>query len=159
VGTDRWIAIAVKNEEQWRNLCAVMERPDLRSDVRFTTQAARLAHQDALDEQIAAWTKTKDTFQLEARLQAEGIPASVVQGMQDLADDPQLRHREHFVQLSHPTHGTTTVEGSRFRLSRTPAQVTGSAPTLGRDNQHVLETLLGYSEERITQLVAAGVVE
>jgi benzylsuccinate CoA-transferase BbsF subunit len=120
---------------------------------------ARLAHQDLLDEQIASWTKERDLFQAEAMLQAQGIPASAVRPMQELSQDPQLVHRGHFVQLTHPTHGTTTVEGSRFRLSRTPAQVTGAAATLGRDNQYVLETILGYSEERITELVAAGVLE
>jgi benzylsuccinate CoA-transferase BbsF subunit len=79
--------------------------------------------------------------------------------MHELYHDPQLAHRGHFVQLSHPSHGTTTVEGSRFRLSRTPARVAGSAPTLGRDNQYVLDTILGYSEEQITALVAEGVLE
>jgi crotonobetainyl-CoA:carnitine CoA-transferase CaiB-like acyl-CoA transferase len=63
------------------------------------------------------------------------------------------------VQLTHPKYGETTVEGSRFRLSRTPATITGSAATVGKDNQYVLETLLGYSEERITELVAAGILE
>ena len=159
VGIDRWIAIAVTNDSQWQALCTVMERPDLLHDERFVTMVARLAHQDLLDEQIASWTKERDLFQAEAMLQAQGIPASAVRPMHELSQDPQLVHRGHFVQLTHPTHGTTTVEGSRFRLSRTPAQVTGAAATLGRDNQYVLETILGYSEERITELVAAGVLE
>ena len=60
------------------------------------------------------------------------------------------------VELEHPTYGTTPVEGSRFRLLRTPAVVAGPAPTLGRDNQWVLETLLGYDAERVTELVVAG---
>lgn len=123
------------------------------------TMAARLAQQGGLDEEIANWTKERDLFQLEATLQAQGIPASAVRTMRELSQDPQLVDRGHFVQLRHPTHGTTTVEGSRFRPSRTPARVTGSAPTLGRDNQYVLETMLGYSPERITELVAAGVLE
>jgi crotonobetainyl-CoA:carnitine CoA-transferase CaiB-like acyl-CoA transferase len=158
-GTDRWIAIAVTNDTQWQALCTVMERPDLLQDERFMTMAARLAQQDALDEQIASWTKERDLFQMEATLQTQGIPASAVRTMHELSQDPQFVHRGHFVQLTHPTHGTTTVEGSRFRLSRTPTRITGSAPTLGRDNQYVLETILGYSEERITELVAAGVLE
>ncbi len=44
-------------------------------------------------------------------------------------------------------------------MSRTPAQVGGSAPTLGRDNQYVLETLLGYDNDRIAELVIAGALE
>jgi crotonobetainyl-CoA:carnitine CoA-transferase CaiB-like acyl-CoA transferase len=136
-----------------------MERADLLDNPRFVTMTARLAHQDELDVQITAWTKDKDLSQAEALLQARGVPASAVRTMHELASDPQLLHRGHFVQLAHPKYGTTTVEGSRFRLSRTPARIEGSAPTMGRDNQYVLETLLGYNEEQITKLVAAGVLE
>ena len=63
------------------------------------------------------------------------------------------------MQLDHPKFTKTTVENSRFRLSRTPAEVRSSAPTLGGDNQYILETILGYSDERITELAAAGVLE
>ena len=158
-GTDCWIAIAVTSDEQWRGLCTVMERTDLLTDTRFATKATRLAHQHELDEHLTAWTKDQDKFELEAALQTAGVPANAVRTMQELAADPQLLHRQHFVQLDHPKFGKTTIEGSRFRLSRTPAQIEGAAPTLGRDNQYVLETLLGYSEERITEIVASGALE
>ena len=158
-GTDRWIAIAVTNNEQWQALCAAMERPELRRDERFATPSGRLAHDVELDAQVAAWTKDQDLFRVEATLQARGVPASAVRTLHELYTDPQLAHRGHFVELEHPTHGKTTVEGSRFRLSRTPAQVSGSAAILGRDNHYVLQTILGYSEERVTELVAAGALE
>jgi crotonobetainyl-CoA:carnitine CoA-transferase CaiB-like acyl-CoA transferase len=158
-GTDRWVAVAVTNDEQWQALCEVMQRPDSRHDGRFATAPARLAHQDELDADLASWTKDKDLFEIETMLQARGVPAYAVRTMHEITADPQLVHRGHFVQLDHPTHGKTTVEGTRFRLSRTPARIAGSAATMGRDNQYVLETILGYSEERITELVAAGVVE
>ncbi|MGE0821834.1 MAG: CaiB/BaiF CoA transferase family protein [Candidatus Binatia bacterium] len=154
-----WIAIAVTSEAQWSSLCTAMARPELSTDARFATMSARLAQQDTLDEMLTNWTKTHDPSQLETLLQSQRVPASVVQTMHELARDPQLTHRSHLVQLSHPTYGTTTVEGSRFRLSRTPARIEGSAPTSGRDNQQVLETVLGYSDERITELVASGALE
>jgi crotonobetainyl-CoA:carnitine CoA-transferase CaiB-like acyl-CoA transferase len=158
-GTDRWIAIAVENDQQWGTLCIAMGRSDLLDDERFTTRSARLAHQDELDEIVSAWTNTQDRFQAETALQARGIPAGAVRSMHELYTDPQLQHRHHFVRLEHHTLGAVTVEGSRFQLSRTPARVEHPAPTWGRDNQYVLETILGYNEEQITELVAAGVLE
>src|SRR5262249_3782103 len=130
--------------------------PELASEPRFATAEARRGHRDELDAALAAWTTTHDAHEAEALLQAGGIPASVVQTSRDLLDDPQLAHRRHFVRLDHPTHGATTLEGSRFRLSRTPAEIAGTAATFGRDNQYVLATILGYGEERIAALVAAG---
>jgi crotonobetainyl-CoA:carnitine CoA-transferase CaiB-like acyl-CoA transferase len=155
-GSDRWIAIAVHDDAQFAALARVMEQPALASDPRFATADARRAHREALDALIAAWTGEREPHETEAALQAVGVAAAVCANSADLLADPQLVHREHFRQLSHPAYGTTPVEGSRFRLSRTPAVVDGPAPTLGRDNQWVLETLLGYSEERITELVVAG---
>lgn len=155
-GKDRWIALAVETEAQWEALCAVMERPDLRQDGRFTTVADRLAHQDELDAAVGAWTVKLDAAQLEATLQARGVPAHVVSTMAEMANDPQLLHQHHFVELEHPTLGKTVVEAPRSRLSRTPAQVRYSTPTLGRDNQHLLTTILGYSEEKISEVTAGG---
>jgi benzylsuccinate CoA-transferase BbsF subunit len=157
-GTDRWLAIAVRDDAQWQALCEVMGRPELGQDRRFATSTARLAHRDALDLILTAWTQEHDAHVAEAVLQVRGVPASVVQNSQELSNDPQLLQRGHLVQLPHPLHGTTTVEGSRFKLSRTPAHVECAAPTLGRDNQYVLETILGYSAERIAALTAAGVL-
>ena len=158
-GEDRWVAIAVGSDEQWQALCDAMERPELLRDERFATAAARLAHQDELDAIVAEWTQGREAEVAEATLQAQAVPASVVQNSSEIYADPQLAHRGHFVEVEHPMHGTITIEGSRFRLSRTPARFERSAPMLGQDNQYVLETILGYSTERIGELVAEGVLE
>jgi crotonobetainyl-CoA:carnitine CoA-transferase CaiB-like acyl-CoA transferase len=155
-GADRWIALAIETEAQWEALCLMMERPDLQRDARFATVAGRLAHQDELDAAVGAWTAKREALQLEAALQARGVPAHVVATMAEMATDSQLLHRRHFIELEHPTFGKTVVEGSRSRLSQTPARVRYSTPTLGRDNQHVLTTILRYSEEKISEVTAGG---
>jgi len=157
-GQDCWLAIAVHTDAQWQALCEVMQGPDLGDDSRFATLAARLTHRETLDTILAVWTQAHRAQEAEAMLQARGVPASAVHNSQDLYDDPQLTHRGHFVALPDPLHGTTTVEGSRFRLSRTPARVERAGPTLGRDNQYVLETILGYSPERIAALTTGGIL-
>lgn len=158
-GEDRWLALAVQTDQQWQALCAVMNKPELAQDSRFAATATRLMHQDELDEIISAWTRTQDRFAMEGQLQARGVAAGAVLGLYELAHDQQLQHRGHFVPLEHHTLGKITVEGSRFRMSRTPAEVKRSAPTWGQDNQYVLEEILGYSEEKITELIAAEALE
>lgn len=158
-GEDRWIAIGVETDDQWRSLCEVINRPDLGTDERLATVEGRLANQDELDNAMNQWTRQFDPHVAEQRLQAKNVPASAVVNIHELYEDKQLRHRQHFVDLEHPDFGKTTVEGSRFRFSRTPARVSGKAPTLGRENQHVLENILGYDEDKITELVVAEVLE
>jgi crotonobetainyl-CoA:carnitine CoA-transferase CaiB-like acyl-CoA transferase len=158
-GHDRWVAIAVDGDAAFVALCAAMQRPELASDPRFATAGARRAHTDALDAEVTAWTQTRDPGEIERRLQADGIAASTVQGSAALGADPQLVHRGHFLTVPHTDLGSTTIEGARFRLSRTPARAPDAAPTYGRDTARVLTELLGYDEARITALVASGVLE
>ncbi len=155
-GQDRWIAIVCRDDDEWRRLCAAIGRPELGSDLRYATASERLKRREELDGIIARWTREMNPHDIEATLQSHGIPAHEVQNSRQAWRDPHLQHRGHFVALPHPTYGTTTVEGPRARLSRTPARVRQAAPTLGQHNQYVLETILGYGEDRITELVAAG---
>jgi crotonobetainyl-CoA:carnitine CoA-transferase CaiB-like acyl-CoA transferase len=61
--------------------------------------------------------------------------------------------------VDHAEHGTTWVEGSRFTLSRTPAQITTGGPTYGQHTFDVLGDILGYDADRIAELAVAGVLE
>ena len=158
-GDDRWVAIGVETDDQWRSLCQVMNRPDLGSDERLATVKGRLANQDELDKAINEWTSQHGPYDAEDKLQAQHVPASAVETMLEQYEDKQLQHRGHFVDLDHPDFGKTTVEASRFKFSRTPAQIRGAAPTLGRENQNVLKNILGYNEDKITELVVAEVLE
>lgn len=158
-GDDRWVAISAADEAQWRALCAAIGQPELAEDARFADLDVRLGHLEAIDAVITEWTSTRDAQAIEAELQAVGVPAHSVDGSARLLNDPQLAHRGHFVTLEHPVHGTTTVEGSRAHLSRTPARVERAAPTFGRDNFEVLTEILGYDAERVAELAAANVLQ
>jgi crotonobetainyl-CoA:carnitine CoA-transferase CaiB-like acyl-CoA transferase len=158
-GVDSWIAIAVDGDAAFTALCGAMERGDLAADPRFATATARRSHEDALDAEIAAWTRRREAGLIEQRLQAHGVAASVVQDSVALCADPQLLHRGHFLTPSHPELGCTTIEAPRLRLSRTPARRPEVAPTSGADTAYVLTELLGYDEARVTELVASGVLE
>lgn len=153
---DRWVAIACRDDHQWHRLCALMARPDLVGDNRFRSSDDRQRNRAELDALISDWTRQRNRHEIEEVLQAQGIPASAVQDSEDCIRDRQLLHRGHFVELSHTTLRKTTVESSRLHLSRTQARVDRAAPTLGEHSHYVLETVLGYDEERISELAMAG---
>ncbi|MCY3733089.1 MAG: CoA transferase, partial [Chloroflexi bacterium] len=88
-----------------------------------------------------------------------GVPAHAVQDSAACFADPQLQHRNHFVELTHPTQGQSVVEGARIVFDRTPAGRPQVAPTMGADNDAVLRELLGYSDEQIIELVASGALQ
>jgi crotonobetainyl-CoA:carnitine CoA-transferase CaiB-like acyl-CoA transferase len=158
-GDDSWIAVACASEEHWTALCALMGREDLARDARFANADARLANQDDLDAFISAWTRKFDGFDLESKLQAQKIPAAKVASSTDMLGDPQLLHREHIAELEHPKLGKIPVERWPFKLSRTPGGPTRTSPILGNDNSYVLETILGYSRDRIREVLNREVLK
>ncbi len=157
-GPDTWIAIAIEDDAGFRTLCQELDRPDLANDARFADAASRVENAEALDTIVTELVTGRDGGALEAALQARGVAAHVVLDSAGAVADPQLVARGHFVPLEADGQ-RTVVEDTRSRLSRTPARVRGGPPTLGRDNQEVLRELLGYDEDRITELVIAGVLD
>ena len=107
---------------------------------------------------MVAWTRRHDAEKAAAALQAAGVPAHPALDTPGLFADAQLRHREHFLEVACDLYPTTTVESSRLQLSRTPARKPERTLSLGRDNAHVLEEILGYSPERVAELASGGVL-
>jgi crotonobetainyl-CoA:carnitine CoA-transferase CaiB-like acyl-CoA transferase len=155
-GDDRWVAIACRTDEHWRALCSVMQAPELSNDARFKSFELRQRNQAALDPIIGEWSKRSESLETERKLQAAGVPAHAVQTPDDMWKDPQLQHRDHYVKVPHERMGQTYVENSRFKLMGTPARVERSGPILGGGNDFVLREILGYDEDRISELVVDG---
>jgi len=142
----------------------VDEAPIDRARANAALIAATPALYDALAWIVAfmdeheEWTRAHTPAEAETALQACGVPAHAVLDTPGLFACPQLQHRGHFVEIAHDIYGTTTIESSRLCLSRAPARVPERALGFGRDNRHVLESILGYPPERIAELAARGVL-
>ena len=154
-GEDRWIAIACRNDDDWRALAGALGRDDL-ADIDGPARRTRRAELDLI---VAAWTASHPAGALEALLIDLGVPAHVVQHSPECAEDPQLRHQGHLVLVEHPEHGTLTVEASRVDLSVTPSEFVRGAPTLGLHTIEVLTDLLGYDDDRVGALFACGALD
>ncbi len=150
-GDDRWIAIAIWSDDEWRTLAGVMGNP------AWTVE--RRASVDELETHIEEWTSTQDRDELAKRLQALGLDACPVQDLDDCYRDPQLAHRGHFRPMEHAVLGRHDHETLGFRLADSPPRFTRPGPTLGRDNEEVYKGILGMSGEQFERLQATGVYD
>lgn len=157
-GKDRFVAVAVRDASEWRALADAIGRPDLRDRPELATVEGRRAAEDELEHAIAAWTATRTGDEVEQRLQAAGVPSHLAVTSDDYPRDAQLAHRGHLVELPHPLHGSTYVEGPRYSLSATPGRPRTAAPTLGQHNEQVLSEILGYDADRINALREGGIL-
>ena len=156
LGADSWVALVARDDAEWSALARMLGGSALAEDARFKTLAARKANEDALEEIVSSWTRTRAAQSIEAQLQTSGIPAYVVAGTDEFVADPQLLARQHIQRLPHPRGGDSVFEAARYQLSDTPAVYERAAPHFGRDNEHVLGKILGYDAARIAELAANG---
>ena len=146
-GDDRWLAIAVTCEEQWRALCNVMGKAALAEVSRFRDEAARKENEAELNRTIASWTKGRDAVSAMNALQAAGVPAGAVHRSVDMLDDPHLRDRDFFVTLDEPDVGRKTYPGQAIITSGLPKQDWRPSARLGEHNEYILNNLLGHNEK------------
>lgn len=158
-GEDRWCAIAVFNDEEWKALVQVMGNPEWSQQTRFATLLGRKENEEELDRLVEEWTINYPPEEVMQVLQEAGVAAGLVENGKDLHQDPQLKHRHHFWLLKHPEMGVTAYDGPSFRLSETPAELNRAAPCLGEHTEYVCREILGMSDEEFVALLAEGVLE
>ena len=156
-GDDRWISIAVTNDEEWSALVSAMGSPDWATAGEFADRDARLANIEALHARIGEWTAKSDDRVLADQLQSAGVAAAPVLNVGDLLEDPHYQDRKTFVEVDHPLGFKETIYGAYVKTSRTEANVF-PGPWMGQDNDRVFKDLLGMDSERLEKLVADEVI-
>lgn len=151
-GYNDWCVIVCETDAEWQRLVALMGTPAWASDARLATVSGRLEHQDELDAGIERWTEGLGKYELTERCQAAGVRAMPVQSAEDRVEhDPQLRHREMYLPLEHPTLGTYKVQNAPFELTATPVYNHAASPMIGQHTQEIVEGLLGMSREELRE--------
>ncbi len=157
-GEDRWCAITVFTEEEWRAFRQIVDNPVLTNDPRFSTLDERLAHHDALDRLVEEWTRHHSPEEVMTLLQQVGVPAGVVANGADLDRDPQLRARGYWATAPTPEGDAVILDGTPIKMSATPGYVATPGPLLAEHTEAVLQRLLHYSDEQLAQLKTDRVI-
>jgi len=152
------VHITAWSDPEFAKLCKVMGRPELPRDPRFGDVESRTRNDRAIEQIIADWAATMDSHEMERRLLVERLPAARVADIADVADNPQLRHRGHIVEVEHPVQGRVPTTGPAVRFSDTPVRDRFRMPALGENSADILSDWLGYDPDRIAALVEQGVV-
>jgi len=156
-GEDRWISIAVFNDDEWRGLMAALNSPEWMQAPTFGEHGTRVRHIGLLHEKLAACCRQHDDYELAKRLQGHGVAAAPVLNVADLLRDPHYRARGTFIEVTHPLGFKETIYGAYIKMGRTGANVF-TGPIMGQDNEHVFKELLGISDERYRKLVDEQVI-
>ncbi len=150
-GNDKWLAIAVSSEDEWKSFCQVIGKKELIGDERFSSLPARHRNHDMLDKIISDWTLEHDYYEAMVVLQDAGVAAGAVLLPHALDQEPQFKERGFFQELSRELVGTQVYPTWPFRFSETPFTMR-PAPKLGEHNEYVFKSILGLSTTEIGEL-------
>jgi CoA:oxalate CoA-transferase len=154
---DGHVIIAPISQKNFEQMTDAMARPDLKTDVRFSTGQARVQHWTELMTIIEQWTAQRTGIDIESIMDAGSVPCSRFLTVTEAMKDPQLAARG---SLSHVSDGAGEflVPNAPFQFLATTTASGPSVSELGADSREVLSSLLGFSDQRIDELRGQGVL-
>jgi len=156
--SDGEFVLAVGNDGQFRQLCALLDRDDLAIDTRFATNPARVEHRDIIVPMLSDIFQTQTvTYWVENCLNM-GIPAGPINSVSQALTDPHIQERE-LIQPTELANGSLVdIVGSPLNLSATPPQVRYPPPQLGQHTDEVLQEILSLDDETLQRLHDVGIL-
>jgi crotonobetainyl-CoA:carnitine CoA-transferase CaiB-like acyl-CoA transferase len=152
---DGHLTLAALTQGQWRNLCAVLGRPDLASEARFATNDARMAHRDDLARALESALTARGTDDWVGAFLAAGVPAGPLRNYAEALADPHTVARGMVAVIEHPVEGPVRTLAFPVKLGDTPASVRRPPPLLGEHTREIRREL-GLDQEPAVRNAAGG---
>jgi len=153
----QWIFIAAANDRFWQKLAHALGRDDLAADPRFTANQGRVQHRAELEAILEETIAQREREPLLALLEKADVPATPVNTVDQVMNDPQTIERGIVQRAVHPRLGEIPVVGTPLKFSRMTPGVRRAAPLRGEHTDEILAEC-GYSSDRIQGLRARKVI-
>jgi crotonobetainyl-CoA:carnitine CoA-transferase CaiB-like acyl-CoA transferase len=152
------IIVAVGNDTQYGVFCKLIGRPDLATDGRFNSSAQRSRNRELLVPQIAEAMLARTMAEWVPLLEASNVPCGPINNLQQVFEDPQVRHRGLKVSLPHGSGVDSPAVASPIRFSETPIEYRHAAPMVGEHTDAILREKVGLTGEQVARLRELGIV-
>lgn len=147
---DGHINIAATGAAIYERFCEVMQRPDWLTDERFRSPQARSRNRDAMNAEIEAITIGRSSKAWIESFNEAGVPAGYIYSINEVFDDPQVKHLQMASPVHHPELGDIRLVAQPVKLSEAPFRIRSATPELGEHTDEVLRAI-GYSNGDIEQ--------
>ena len=158
-GDDRWVAIAVMNDDEWRSFVKAIGSPGWAQDKKYAKSSDRVKNSDELDKLVEEWTLKYPPEDIQKKLQQAGVGAGLVANAKDLDADPQLNYYNFYREMEHPYMGKLRYyHPAPIKLSAVETAV--QRPVLvGEHTDYICTKILGMSQDDVDRLRQKGTFE
>jgi CoA:oxalate CoA-transferase len=156
--SDGYIVLCIVTVGQWQKMAEVIGKPELVQDPESLPLASRVLRRSELDNLVADWVKGRTVAEIQKLMDEASLPCAPVMDTGQLVNDPHIQSRQMVVDVEQMLSGPLKMPGSVFKLSATPGDPLAPAPFLGEHNSEVYSGLLGYSEEKIEELMVREII-
>lgn len=158
-GDDQWVAITVRDDDDWQRLGTALGDPEWARDAALATAEGRHAAHDEIDEHLRAWTGTMSKTGVTATLQMFGVPAAPMFTAADQLRDPHFQARGYPRWLDQQGLGWMAFEGPAFHATGMRDIDVWQAPLIGEHTREIARDLAGLDDATIQRLIDDGVLE
>ena len=141
----------------WRNMFAVVGKPEWAEDSRFSNRKGRMENYDTLVEQLTPIFHGGRRDEWLRRLTEMDVPAAPINTLDEVFADPQVKTYGFPVEVEHPKMGKMKLVGNAVDMSRTPPSLDSPPPMLGEHTDEILAAL-GYASPAIADLRSKGAI-
>jgi len=139
-GDGKVVYLGVQNEREWARFCAeVLQRPELATDPRFSSNPTRVQHRRELDAAITEAFRGLTVEQVIERLERAQIANARMNTVRELIDHPQLAARDRWRHVASPA-GDVRMLKPPFNFEGLDVPM-GAIPAVGEHTDAILGEL------------------
>ena len=153
----KYINVAVGSERIWQRFCQGILKPELQEHPDYATNGDRVRNRNKLVPYLQEYFLTRPVAEWVDELQEVSVPCGPINDLAAVFSDPQLLHREMYLEMAHPTLGSIKQTGIPIKFSRTPGGLDRPPPLLGEHNSEILRGM-GYSDTDIKRLADQSII-
>jgi crotonobetainyl-CoA:carnitine CoA-transferase CaiB-like acyl-CoA transferase len=154
-----WVLISGTTNAIWKRLTRAIGHEEMAEDPRFQkNDMVRYSNAKLIDEVIGAWVHERSSSEVLSTLREQRVPCGIVNTIDKLIDDPQVKARNMVRYVDYPELGKLPVPGVPLNLSATPGDIGARSPALGEHNEEIYCGLLGLTKRKLKELKNKGIV-